>query len=300
MSSAFTRTRRVAPLSTIAVGAALLVAGLGSPAMASASCPSGSTLVAGNACEVVFTSTPSGVWTPPVGVTRLDALLVGAGGLAHGTFWYGGGGGDVRIVELASSGDVTIVVGAEASSDYSTTNDTSVAQGTTTEVAEGGRSPVGDIGGYSGNGNAPGPGANAGSGAGGVSVLNNGGPGVIVGDITGAEQTLFAGVTDCYGGGGAARDGVATCGGGFAASTSSTGATQPVANSGGGGAAWYSTASSDYVAQNGAAGKVVLRFELPELPATGQSDFTGAMTAGLGAMLVGAGAVAFGIRRRKV
>jgi LPXTG-motif cell wall-anchored protein len=288
---------------TLSVGATMLVAGLGSPALAATGCPSGATLIAGSVCEVVFTSSPSSAWTPPAGVTRVDALLVGAGGA--GLYQYGGGGADVQIVTLATTGEVTITVGVGVDGDYTTDEDSTVTQGSNTTTAAGGLAPESSsntFGGSSGNGYESL--FTGGSGAGGSADDNDGGPGLVVSDIPDAAGTLFGDDTSCYGGGGASYFNVNDlgsvapgCGGGSTTDTTSTTGVAPVANSGGGGASWYEY-NVGWHGQKGADGKVVLRYPTPTLPDTGAGDSTQGFIAGLGALLVGLGAVMFGRRRK--
>ena len=70
---------RVSALSTAGLlfGAAVIPAG---SAFAAGECGTGATLVADGICEVTFLETPDSAWTPPAGITKLQALLVGAGG----------------------------------------------------------------------------------------------------------------------------------------------------------------------------------------------------------------------------
>jgi len=306
------------------LGGALLL-GASPAALADGGCPTGSTLVSAGVCEASFTS--SGTFTPPASTTKLEALLVGAGGSGNGQ--YGGGGGDVRIVDLSSSGEVTVTVGAGGTLGGGGTGiggASSVAQGSTTESAEGGTAGVDDStgGGTSGNGNE---GSNmSGGGAGGNSPSDlQGGPGLIVSNL---DSTLFLDVDDCFGGGGAgmlfnATTSLATCGGGYstnvigntgsAPSTPNTGSADiflAVANSGGGGGTvidfdtpfpWETTANI-----NGADGYVALRFSVTDvpasdLPATGENSTTGVISAGVsaGLLAVGAGALALARRARR-
>ena len=280
---------------SLSVGATILVAGLGSPALAATGCPSGATLVAGSICEVVFTSTPSGVWTPPAGVTRVDALLVGAGG--SGLYQYGGGGGDVQVVTLATSGDVNVTVGMGVSGNYDSVQDSVVTQGSDTFVAHGGYAPPSSnfpgFGGNSGNDNEAN--GHGGSGAGAASVDGNGGAGLVVSDIPEATGTLFEDEDSCFGGGGAHGSSTASCGGGFTTDVNSIIGTDPVANSGGGGGSWYYNGD---INQDGADGQVVIRYPVPTLANTGAGDSTPSLIAGFGALLVGLSALMFGRRRK--
>jgi hypothetical protein len=300
------------------LGGALLL-GAGPAALADGGCPTGSTLVSAGVCETTFTA--SDTFTPPASTTKLEALLVGAGGAGNNE--YGGGGGDVRIVDLSSSGEVTVTVGAGGTLGGGGTGNggaSSVAQGSTTESADGGF--VGENGstggGASGNGNEGS--FNSGGGAGGNSPDNvTGGPGIVVSDLA---STFFLSVDACFGGGGAgltlASTSLATCGGGYSTNVVSNTGTGPynpntgsadiflaVANSGGGAgtvidfdntAQWTGTPN---VA--GADGYVALRFSVTELASTGADAATVGISAGVsaGLLAVGAGALALARRARR-
>jgi LPXTG-motif cell wall-anchored protein len=229
---------------------------------------------------------------------------VGAGGA--GLYQYGGGGGDVQVVSLATTGEVTITVGIGVDGNYTSDQDSVVTQGTNTTTAPGGLAPESSsltYGGSSGNGNeSTGPG---GSGAGSSTEDNDGGLGLFVSDIPEAVGTLFADDTSCYSGGGASYFNVNDpttispgCGGGGTADESSSTGVAPLANSGGGGGSWYESNFGPH-SQKGADGKVVIRYSPVELPDTGAADSTAGLVTGFGALLIGAGAVALGARRRK-
>jgi LPXTG-motif cell wall-anchored protein len=271
---------------------------------------SGAITVGNSLCEVTFLTTPGGAFSVPAGVTALQALLVAGGGA--GSQGYSGGGGEVKVVDLQTTGDVTISVAAQAGA-AEDGQDSSVTQGADTFTANGGQAD-----GTSGNGNE---GAFAGGGAGGdagpdlagdngIGDLGvnstdlpyyNGGAGLVVKDIDGA--TLFADETACYGGGGAgsgissfgddllfAYNGVATCGAGSTTidiAGDSFAAVAPVANSGGGAGA----SSNDSAARRGSSGRVVLRYTLPDetaLANTGGSDATLPLILGIGTIAAGA------------
>lgn len=188
----------------LASGLFLVGTGVGT-AQASPSCPAGSTEVATGICEIRFTnaSTPTS-FTPPAGITFLEALLVGAGGTggwdSNGDV-RGGGGGEVRVVSLGTTGDVTIVVGARGDcieGQCSDSTASSVTQASLTETAQPGA--LASSGGASGAGYA---GAYGGGGAGGAANGYNGGAGVIVQSLVAQRSSMFLDDTDCYGGGGA-------------------------------------------------------------------------------------------------
>jgi len=254
-----------AGVSTLAFGA--------TPAFAAPSeaCGPTGTLVGPGVCEEVLTA--SGDFTPTAQMTKLEVLLVGGGGTGNnisGTDGYAsaGGGGEVRVLDISGAASVITVSvgGAGSSSSLSGGATGSVSAGgaggydNTTNTANGGASGNGQAGasnsaavgvdpyaGGGGNG-APGSGANGGVG--------------ITADAAAAAITdsLFAGDTRCFGGGGAAGvSGVggvaAVCGGGGAPVDTTGGAvSDPVPNSGGGGAATPADVSS------GASGVAIFRW----------------------------------------
>lgn len=308
-----------AAVGTAVVSGVLLAPALALPAFAAAVCPAGSTPISvGSAiCEVVFSA--DGSWTPPAGVTNVEALLVGAGGASDGQ--YGGGGGDVRIVELGTSGEVTVAVGVGGIGQNGSAS--SVAQGSLSQSANGG--VFGDFfDGVSGNGEE---GGLSGGGAGGAASGSDGevgGIGLIVFEL---ESTLFNNDEACLGGGGGGNfftsGSQATCGGGFYsdlvlntgtgpwnANTGSVTQSLPVVGSGGGGGPLISfdtTASNSVFSPGaGANGQVVIRFTLAAAPveaaAPRQLAATGLTEAqsllGGAGLLVAAGAGLFAYARR--
>jgi LPXTG-motif cell wall-anchored protein len=317
---------RIAAVSTFSTagllfGAALLPAG--SAFAASYDCGSGATLVADGICEVTFTE--DGTWTPPAGITKLQALIVGGGG--HGGpasgDAYAGGAGEVRLVELSTSGEVEISVGTGGTDITSSGGDTSIAQGSTSEIADGGEvgAPGGsDIGGASGSGYVGDTYNYGGAGAGGNADGNSGGVGVVINEIDPVVFTLFANDDRCLGGGGAGTWGgiysgadvylqsvSATCGGGYpeapdsaalvtsqwvwTGSLSDATLIEPTPNSGGGAGA-MDIGTLEYT--DGADGVVTFRYDV-QLAETG-FDATGSIVAG--AALVAGGAVVATRRRR--
>jgi hypothetical protein len=290
--------------SVLAISATGLLVALtpGVSAFASPVCSAGGTLLSSGVCELKFTQPGSHTFTPTSTITKIDALIVGAGGAAGqetSADAYGGGGGDVKIVSLATSGVIEVSVGAGAISGYSTINDTAVTQATTTTKAEGGRSAINGYGGTSGSGlrgwdncgsffpiggaQAAGICYSGGGGAGGASTSELGGPGLVVNALTGASTSLFADDTTCYGGGGSvggfrawsnsrysAYSGASVCGGGgVTVVTNGTAFTSydmitPRANSGSGGAKYVNAvdaAPAFTVAQPGANGIAVIRYQ---------------------------------------
>jgi uncharacterized repeat protein (TIGR02543 family) len=272
-----------AGVSTLFVGAAPAFA-------ASEACgPSDGALVAPGVCELTFTSGTS-TFTPTADMTKLEALLVGAGGssavsTATGYAAAGGGGGEVKIVDLSGeTSALTITVptpGTTGGVAHGASNDT---------VANGGDGTIDLVGGAitggaSGNGNAGatttvGSGAQyAGGGGASASPVSqpDGGSGIVVGAIA-SSGSLFAGDARCFGGGGAvvfaSAAGIANCGGGVGGA--------PTANTGGGGGANDDTSS--YFA--GASGVVILRWTAADVAlgfdmgGHGTAPATQAITAG--------------------
>lgn len=204
---------------TLALSTAVLASLAPSAAHATTPCAGGGTLIAVGICEVQFTTPGPHTFTPPTGITKLDALVVGAGGMGYrniGDTSYGGGGGDVKVVSLNHAGSINLTVGQPGSGNYSSTNDSSVAQGGATTTAHGGWQGN-QNGARSGNGNTgaqnwffqqnQGFADGSGGGAGGVATFtsNNAnitaGPGVVVSALPEASGTLFAHDNTCYGAG---------------------------------------------------------------------------------------------------
>ena len=293
-------------------GAALIPAG---SAFAADGCGSDATLVAPGICEVEFTSTPDSAWTPPAGVTKIQALLVGAGGAISGS-QYAGGGGDVQLVELSPTGEVEVYVGLGVDGPYdSDLQDTVVSQGSTVISAAAGRQA-----GQSGSGIDTGN--DSGDGAGGASSSQyDPGVGLVVNEIDPSTFTLFADDDRCFGGGGASSNvfpisgandtggkfGTATCGGGYLEAPDGAvpesdylawnggfdlvieHVAEP--NSGGGAYGCYSHPGEGA----GADGYVAIRYDA-QLASTG-FDATGSIVAG--AALVAGGVATVVTRRRR-
>jgi hypothetical protein len=178
-------------------------------------CGTGATLVDDGICEVTFTETPDSAWTPPAGISKLQVLLVGAGagsGDPGGNEGYAGGGGDVQLVELSTSGAVDITVGiAQEFLLENDDSDSSVSQGSVVHTAAGGESPYTLLGlpwgGNSGNGNSSEESFGGGGGAGGDAGVGyenawSGGPGLVVNEIDPGTFDLFANNDECLGAGG--------------------------------------------------------------------------------------------------
>lgn len=321
-------TTTIAAFATAGVGTMFLSA---APATAAtANCGPTGTLVSPEVCELVFTE--SGTFTRTAEMTKLEVLLVGAGGNAEvearvtggefpsNGYAAAGGGGEVRVVDFSdASGEIEVGVGTPGGS-YSYVEDVDDAL---YEQAVNGLNGTGGTGG-SGNGGASGNGNlgqdfvtdsqtafGAGGGAAEPGVGAVGGAGVDVGLLAPADS-LFAGYEGCFGGGGGVGFlttveepvvtlGGAGCGGGYPVDESVTGLVPPAPNSGGGaGAINYSTGNeADYI---GADGVVVVRWPAKVLAATGaQTDVT-AMSVGIAALVAGIGlamAAAYTRKRRE-
>lgn len=271
------------------------------------------TNVGNDVCEVTFLTSPSSVFAVPAGVNAMQALLVGGGsGAVPG---YTGGGGEVKVVNLATTGDLTIEVAVTPAAGEGG-KISKITQSGTDYIANGGQLNNTDPA-------SAGAGGPAGQDKGINSVGEvgdqknmpsiNGGSGLVVEDIEGA--TLFSGVTDCYGGGGSGGNyisngpsivgawlGISSCGGGTTSVNIGTdvwASVEPLANSGGGAGGF----PSGWDPRAGSSGRVVLRYTFEEkvedegteeLADTGSSNTTLPLIAGL--MLVAAGAIA--LKRR--
>jgi len=303
-------------------------------ALASSDCGPGATLVADGICEVTFTETPVSAWTPPAGITKLQALLVGGGGAVGNSNEYGGGGGDVDLVELGVDGNVTVQVGVGGlNAGNVASTGSSVTQGALSGLAAGGENSRTDgaFGGDSGNGNEgfSGIGSGAGAGAGGDGTDSGAGDGLIVNEID-SDFDLFADDDRCFGGGGveisASRDGVTvsveiqneSCGGdngggltlpssavaignlwNFVGADDEFDLTAIVPNTGNGGSNMLGLKN---IHQDGSDGLVVLRYDTEageDLAPTGGVANDVAGVAGLGYSLVALGAIGWALLRRR-
>lgn len=234
---------------------------LSTSASATSLCGGGATKIDATTCETTYHGTS--VWTPPAGVTSVQALLVGGGGdgalgVNGQNYGYGGGGGAVMVVDLLNSTPASINPGG---SDQNTV----VTQGVSTYTANAGAaaaeySPATSGNGNSGDTNSSGGG---GGGAGAGSTSPDGGAGAIVSTIA-PQGSLFSNDTNCYGGGGAGADintdfGVPGCGAGtVSAYDGVAAASTPFSGAGG------SASSANFV--TGASGVVVIRYSLKAPP----------------------------------
>lgn len=271
MSHAIRRTT-TAFAACAAVGVSSLFVGI-APASAAPSeaCGADGTLVSAGICELTVTS-GSATFTRTAQMTRLEVLLVGAGGASAdqndpNTDGYAaaGGGGDVKVVDFSSgTTDLTVTVAQPGVASSGSVDDGSTVTTVTNGVDA---SSFGAVGGASGTGfsGASGTGG-VGYGAGGgasasPTAFENGGAGRVVSTLALASGSLFAGDSACYGGGGAigtaAVLGTADCGGGTASSDRAS-IIPPTANSGGGAAGIDTTQTLS--ARTGASGVVVIRW----------------------------------------
>lgn len=254
--------RNVAQLSIASLGiGALAFQGLGvldNEAIAAATCPAGTTETSAGSgiCEQQWTS--DGDWTVPAGATSsFEALLVGAGSSSsfvaipdNQDFYYGGNGGEVKIVSFEADEGVYFMV-TVGEGGISTGTDSVSRLGEATQLSNGGDSFVA-AGGAANSGDSF-----AGTGAGGPNSGPNGGDGLTAGTIS-SPGNLFAGDLRCFGGGGATgtvsnssppdpedtSTGTPGCSG--------AGDTAAAANSGGGGS----------VSRSGGDGRLIIRFSI--------------------------------------
>ena len=128
----------------------------------------------GQDCIVTFTNTSEVLWSTPIGITSVQAIIVGGGGgggdsAASSTGGGGGAGGYFATSNLRVSGDIAIAVG-----------DGGAGSALTTQGANGGTSYLGTLkvgGGGGGNGNTYAGGARARAGVGGSDFVSSGGGG---------------------------------------------------------------------------------------------------------------------------
>lgn len=300
-----TLTRTAVRASAIGAGAGLLVApfALTAPA-ANAAVDCGTTtptatVINGTICEVRFDTAGSYTFTAPSGVSKLAAVIIGAGGGALGNSFeaYAGGSGlAVYVDSVDTSADIAVLVGTGGGSGTlvipPTAGGTSSVNGDTATAGDVGSGAVGgggsndDFAGaayFDSSVDANSYAAGAGSSADGFECV--GGAGVTLDDIA-TDDTLFPGDdTTVYANGGDCSD------------------TAPVATaqvSGNGG-----SVGNDFIAGRGVDGLVVLRWAAtvtPEpLPSTGQPFPSGLAFVGASAVLAGGMAFAAGLiaRRRR-
>lgn len=309
MNVAFKRTAMGA---TAVATAGVSVFAFGAPAIAAPSCGVG-VMIEPNVCEFTFTS--DGQFIPTAEMTKLEILLVGAGGSAltipaeSTGYAAAGGGGEVKVVGFTpttapinvtvpvpggilggvNDGSTAITVANGADATTFTIPDSPISG------ANGGTSGTGFIGSSTTTTSTPVGGGGSGAVAGGT----NGGAGTVVNAVA-PVGSLFASDTNCYGGGGAAglieQQGLPTCGGGGPVNDASS-VFAPTANSGGGGGA---NGLATGAANVGANGLVVFRWVPVEvLPATGGTPNALLISGGLAALFAGAALAVLANRRKR-
>jgi hypothetical protein len=181
-------------------------------------------------------------WTAPVGISTVDALLVGAGGGGGGDGGAGGGGGSINTltsVALPANRQLSVQVGAGGTGGVWGGNSstaggtTSLTSGSTTYTAPGGSGGGGcgaaaALGGVIGNGGSAAVGGNGGFGSTGTGC--GGGAGSVGAN---GPSSSFTGSSIVYGGGGG--------GGVYPAVTTTVGP-----NAGGNGGGGTGAASKDF------------------------------------------------------
>ncbi len=259
----------------VAGGVSSVFLGASPASAATPACGATGSLISGGICEQTFTSGTS-TFTPTATMTKLEVLLVGAGGngadqpVTSVGYAAAGGGGEVKVVDFSgTTSPMTVKVAAPGASGTVSDGITTATVGNGSDASPGSTvTSTPAVGGASGNGNAGATGSIVGGGgAGGIASSANGGAGIVVSSLA-AASSLFSGDTDCYGGGGAAGRaanggtgairGLATCGGGGPSDATSTALTAPLANSGGGGGGIDVTQT--LTLRQGADGVVVIRW----------------------------------------
>ena len=188
--------------------------------------------------------TDSCTWTAPVGVSAIDALLVGAGGGGGGDGGAGGGGGSINTltsISLPANRQLSVQVGTGGTGGVwsgpaaTSGGTTSLTSGSTTYTAPGGAGGGGcgsaaAAGGTTGSGGSPTAGGASGYGSSGACGAGTGGVG------SAGPSSAFTGSAANYGGGGG--------GGPFPDSTSSVGG--KAGGAGGGGTSAISKSFASY------------------------------------------------------
>ncbi|MCU1514237.1 MAG: hypothetical protein JWO10_1327 [Microbacteriaceae bacterium] len=259
----------LAAVATVGVST-LFMGAVPANAVASDACGPEGDLISAGVCEQVFT-TGSPTFTVEPTMTKLEVLLVGAGGDGSedstttepnsNGYAGAGGGGDVQVVDFSgttgSQLNITVANHADTGSvtDGVTAPHTVGSGGDSNEIA-GGVSGSGRSGSFfNEGGNGGGGGATDASGA-------NGGDGIVVSDVATDPASLFHTDTTCYGGGGAASQlgvqGIPGCAAGGPTDDTGTALVAPRVNGGGGGGG-INVADPDNL-RAGAAGVVVVRY----------------------------------------
>lgn len=298
-------TSRAARIFAVSAGAGVIAAPLAfatPAAFATLDCGTGTEVSAG-ICEKAFTTPGDSTFTAPAGVTKLSAIIVGAGGgsVYNADGAYAGGGGEVVYVDsVSTTAAVDITVGAGGESDGNVIG-FAAAGGTSSlgsdEAAGGfGASAVTEDAGRSGSG----------------FDSTQGFAGWPSGGFTGAGGGASANAQDCYFGAN-----LTTCvgGAGFTASTLATEATlfpallgEPEFGMGGNGLQLVLTTAGDYAAghggdANGGAsgndGAVILRWAGSALPDTGMNVQPWMIGAGVATVAAGALFASGALRTRR-
>lgn len=240
------------------------------------SCDNGATLIAPNVCELKLTAVGTTTFIPQANMGQLEMLLVGGG--AAGNFdnvGYGGGGGEVTLVDFSAdtTTPIAVAVGAAEAASTATQGAAQPLQarpGDEESSGNGNTSDTGNPGTGGGGAGAPAVGANGGAGLTGAGAAA----------AAGMSASLFANDMNCYGGGGAYGNvggsvGTATCGGGTVTDDGVTSVlVAPAPNSGGGG-----SVSPDAIPTitAGASGIVVVRWSvLQDVTVTFETNGRGA------------------------
>lgn len=268
-----------------------------SPAFAVTACPittvPAATLVAPGVCEVSFTEAGDTTFEVPTGVSKISALLVGAGGGA-GSYYgeYAGGGGDVVFVDSVdlSSSVLAIHVGLYGNSAGSNEGEGEAGEDTTLDSytaagGEGGFPGSNTVGGASGNGNLGWYDSGefgSGGGAGGAAEDYTGGPGVTASAAAGSNAFFPAVVGEIeYGHGGQASDGIEY--------------TPPIDYY-----SEYGHGANTFVGSygDGAGGAVILRFSSEISPVLAETGGSAPIGLAAGSLIAGAALIAMGRRRK--
>jgi uncharacterized repeat protein (TIGR02543 family) len=250
-------------------GVSTLFVGVAPAAAATEACGDVGTLIAPGLCEQSYTS-GSATFIPTAQMTKLEVLLVGAGGMGAdqpvpNTNGYAaaGGGGEVKIVDFTgATAPLNLTVPAPGVPG-------SITDGIVTTAVANGVDGVFQYGGASGSGKAGASGGypsvapfyGAGGGAATPATNADGGAGVVVSAIAPAGS-LFTGDPRCFGGGGAVGatgiQGIPGCGAGGPIDATGNALSAPAANSGGGGGGTLATQA--LAVRGGASGVVIIRW----------------------------------------
>ncbi|MBX3089600.1 MAG: hypothetical protein KF772_03320 [Cryobacterium sp.] len=298
-------SRGMAVTGALGLGSASLLGGAAAMAAPGDCSYPGSTAVVPGVCQLVITA--DGTFTFPSSLTKVSAIIVGAGGGGYYEYQfegpsdgpYGGGGGEVLYVDsVALDTPINVVIGAGGTAGA---NDTLATDGDDTlfgaTTARGGKAPVdsdGWLGGDSGNGHTS-SGLSGGGAAGNTPDDWYPGPGYLLSTFPGVSATLFPA---------SANGGIQYGIGGTADVDDDISITPVPANTGTGGSAivTYDSDWDDYFPEStdGSDGVVIIRYAAePGLAETG-SDSSAAIAIGAAAAVGGAALLATaGVMRRR-